>query len=180
MKTKPSLTILLTAAMACAILWAGTALAQDWPDPATVESVTLESVTPEDGTLEDGTPDASEAVAETAPIVRRIPGEAPSLRSLVQVRDAETGEMRAPTEAEWAKLASTLEPLNRSAAGLVETYYPDGTVGVALDGRFQSMSVVHRDAASGQLEPHCNHDAHTITQWVTGADAETEEASDER
>ncbi|MEM6795611.1 MAG: hypothetical protein AAF725_16650, partial [Acidobacteriota bacterium] len=73
---------------------------------------------------------------------------------------------RAPTDEEWARLASTVDPLNRSDAGLVETHYADGTVGVALDGRFQSMMLAKKSDDHEHVEGLCTHDAHTAVNFV--------------
>lgn len=121
-------------------------------------------------------PDTTPAAApEAAPAARpgkvvkvvRIGQEAPAMRDLVMVRDAETGEMRAPTAAEWSKLAVSVDPLFRSDIGLEEMHFEDGTVGVRLGDRYQSMMLTQR-SADGQLTPTCTHDAQTAVDVLEG------------
>ncbi len=52
-----------------------------------------------------------------------------------------------PTPPKWAKLSENLDPLFRSSVGLEEIYYDDGTVGIRLEDRYQSMMLTHRDAS---------------------------------
>ncbi len=104
--------------------------------------------------------------------------EAPGPSGLTIVRDAETGKLRAPTAEEWQSLASSFDPLNRSDAGLVKRHHPDGHVSVVLQGRFQSTTLVHREPATGVIDPTCTHDAETAGKILTGAAAE--EVSDEQ
>lgn len=113
--------------------------------------------------------------------VVRIGQEAPAMRDLVMVRDAETGEMRAPTAAEWSKLAVSVDPLFRSDIGLEEMYFEDGTVGVRLGDRFQSMMLTQR-SADGQHEPTCTHDAQTAVDVLKGQKVagKTEEVRDDQ
>ncbi|MEM1177821.1 MAG: hypothetical protein AAGM22_05725 [Acidobacteriota bacterium] len=133
--------------------------------PATAEAPTL-------------TPDVADV--EAGVILRPIVGDVPEMPALVKVRDAETGDMRAPTPEEMARLQSTMDPLNRSDAGLVERHYPDGTIGVRLDGRFQSMSVVNRNPETGEITPTCTTSAHVVSHKLAATPEETEEDSDVR
>jgi len=102
-------------------------------------------------------------------IVRSIEETVPAASGLMVVRDAETGKLRAPTAEEWQVLATSFDPLNRSDAGLVERHYPDGHVSVVLDGRFQSMTLLRRDAATGEIDPTCTDNAETAGLLLTGA-----------
>lgn len=102
-------------------------------------------------------------------IVRSIEETAPAASGLVVVRDAETGELRAPTAEEWQALATSFDPLNRSDAGLVERHYPDGRVSVLLEGRFQSMTLFRRDAATGEIDPICTNNPATAGLLLAGA-----------
>lgn len=116
--------------------------------------------------------------------MERSPAAQPSApAALVAVRDAVTGELRAPTAAERARLQLSTDPLNRSDAGLEKVFYSDGTVGVRLDGRFQTASVVRRPANAAAQETvdeefSCTHSAPALTQLIaapTSAATEQEE-----
>lgn len=111
---------------------------------------------------------ATGGAAAAAPVIKRIPGTAPSMQGLVVVRDAETGEFRTPNAKEWARLSEHLEPANRFAEGLEELQFPDGTVGVRLDDSFHSFSLVQKDS-HGQTHPSCTTSAQAIVNVVTGA-----------
>lgn len=102
-------------------------------------------------------------------IVRSIEETGPAASGLTIIRDAETGKLRAPTAEEWQVLAANFDPLNRSDAGLVERHYPDGRVSVLLEGRFQSMTLLRRDAATGEIDPVCTHNPETAGLLLTGA-----------
>ena len=104
--------------------------------------------------------------------------EAPGPSGLAVVRDAETGRLRAPTAEEWQSIGSSLDPLNRSDAGLVKRHHPDGRVSVVLQGRFQSTTLVRREPTTGAIAPTCTHDAETAALILNGASAE--ETSDEK
>ena len=120
--------------------------------------------------------DASKEVMEKV-IVRNIESPAPAASGLMVVRDAETGELRAPTAAEWENMAASFDPLNRSDAGLVERHYPDGRVSVVLQGRVQSMALIHRDAVTGENEPSCTHSLEAAGQALAGvAETDTDSA----
>lgn len=124
------------------------------------------------------TPAAAAVSPAAEPVVRKIPGTAQSMQGLVVVRDAETGEMRSPNAEEWAKLAPHVEPANRFAEGLEETYYADGTVGVRLGDSFHSFSMVQK-GSNGHTHPACTTSAQAIVDLVTGA-APTPEVRDEQ
>ncbi len=106
----------------------------------------------------------------------------PERAGLVAVRDAETGELRAPTASEWQELASTFDVLNRSDQGLVERTYSDGSVGVRLEGRFQSVSMINRSSsASGEdvVEATCTHSADTVVAKLASTEAAAESQDDD-
>lgn len=114
-----------------------------------------------------GSEQPSEVVEKV--IIRSIEETVPAASGLTVVRDAETGKLRAPTAEEWQVLATSFDPLNRSDAGLVERHYPDGHVSVVLDGRFQSMTLLRRDAVTGEIDPTCTDNAQTASLLLTGA-----------
>ncbi|MEO1087190.1 MAG: hypothetical protein AAFY88_23385, partial [Acidobacteriota bacterium] len=58
-------------------------------------------------------------------------GEAPDMSGFVAVRDAETGELRAPTPDEMANLQSTADPLMRSDAVAASPAGPSAIAGAA-------------------------------------------------
>lgn len=144
---------LSTVAMAAAML-------PLWAAPA-AESATPAAAAP-----------AATAVAPERKIVKivKIQGEAPSKQGLVAVRDAETGQLRAPNAAEMAKLSENLDPLFRSDVGLETVYWDDGTITVRLEDRYQSMVLTHK-GASGKLEPTCTHDAQKAADVILATPA---------
>jgi hypothetical protein len=77
-----------------------------------------------------------DASAEKATAVH--PGES----GLVVVRDAETGELRAPQGNESAGLLRAVPANNQSDEGLVQVPNPQGGFSMDLKGRFQSYFVV--------------------------------------
>lgn len=119
-------------------------------------------------------PAASAADARPGQVVKVVKiGEAaaaPAMRDMVVVRDAETGQLRAPNAAEWARMSESVDPLYRTDIGLEELHYEDGTVGVRLGDRYQSMMLTRR-SADGKLAPTCTHDAQTATDVLTGQPA---------
>ena len=127
-------------------------------------------------------PSAATASAATAPDAR--PGKvvkvvkigettaAPAMRDMVVVRDAETGQLRAPNAAEWSRMAESVDPLYRTDIGLEELYYEDGTVGVRLGDRYQTMMLTRR-SAGGSLAPACTHSAQVAVDVLTGQPANT-------
>lgn len=127
---------------------------------------------------ESATPAAAAPAATAAPaaaerkIVKivRTQGDAPAKQGLVAVRDAETGQLRAPNAAEMAKLAENLDPLFRSDVGLETVYWDDGTITVRLEDRYQSMVLTHK-GASGKLEPTCTHDAQKAADVILATPA---------
>lgn len=136
----------------------------------------------------DGSPQQAPSAAASSPVaaapasagarpgqvvkVVKIGQEAPAMRDLVVVRDAQTGQLRAPNAAEWSKISVSLDPLYRTDIGLEETYYEDGTVGVRLGDRYQTMMLARR-SADGQLAPSCTHDAQRAADVLTGQPATT-------
>lgn len=96
--------------------------------------------------------------------------QAQTRQGMVVVRDAETGELRAPTADE----ARALHPrTNASAAGAAApapkmVTGPGGRRSVQLGERHMVYSVVTR-GADGKLEEHCVHGAHAADHAVKGA-----------
>lgn len=116
------------------------------------------------------TPATEEEGAETA-----SNGDSfPAASRLVMVRDAETGELRAPTAEEAAAMELGLDPLSHSDAGLTPIFRDHGGVSVVLDGRFQSTSVLQRDA-DGQDRHVCSSGP---ADTVRALEADTEEEVD--
>ncbi len=97
---------------------------------------------------------------------------APAMRDMVVVRDAETGQLRAPNAAEWSRMAESVDPLYRTDIGLEELHYEDGTVGVRLGDRYQTMMLTRR-SAEGALAPACTHSAQNAVDILTGQPANT-------
>lgn len=97
---------------------------------------------------------------------------APAMRDMVVVRDAETGQLRAPSAAEWTRMAESVDPLYRTDIGLEELHYEDGTVGVRLGDRYQTMMLTRR-SAEGALAPACTHSAQNAVDILTGQPATT-------
>lgn len=126
---------------------------------------------------ETPSPTPSQNNARVPVQVRLIPGTPAETSGLVAVRDSETGELRTPTAAELAQLEPYMKSASQSAEGLVETTYSDGSVGVVLDGRFQSFSTARR-TPSGEIAHRCDANSQTLAELILGA--ETPEASDEQ
>lgn len=80
----------------------------------------------------------------------------------VVVRDAETGQLRAPTAAEAAELAAKAKPSSSAATAGVQRALPGGGVALMLDESSMVYSVA-RVNAQGAVEREC----------VTGGDAAT-------
>lgn len=71
------------------------------------------------------------------------------------VRDKVTGQLRTPTPEETRLMVDQLKTLtNRSSEGLKAKQYPNGMVGVNLEGRFGGV-VLGRDTADGGTEVRC-------------------------
>jgi hypothetical protein len=104
---------------------------------------------------------------QTEPVVRRLVDDSPPMSGLVVVRDETTGKLRAPTAEEWERMASDLELLNQSYDGLLETQYPDGTVGITLDGRYQSMVLAHADE-DGVSHSTCSEGPQALVDLILG------------
>lgn len=69
--------------------------------------------------------------------------------------DPATGRLRPPTAAEAQALLAQMQLLLADdGAGLTETVWPDGTVSVDLEGRFQSVALATLDPESGVVT-HC-------------------------
>lgn len=135
---------------------------------------------PQSTSTPDEAKSSSTPATDDRTIVRIVKIEDPATEAaaapqgMIAVRDAETGELRAPTAGEWSELSASFDPLNRSADGLEEIHYADGTVGVRLQGRFQTMSTV-QGADDGSLHAGCTHSAETLGRLLSDepADAST-------
>lgn len=98
------------------------------------------------------------------------PRQAQAQEGMVVVRDADTGELRAPT----AEEARALHPrTNASAAGTAAPapkmiIGPGGRRSVQLGERHMVYSVVTR-GADGKLEEQCVHGAHAAEHALKGA-----------
>ena len=96
--------------------------------------------------------------AEQAPAA---PAAAPAADSMIVVRDAETGQLRAPTADEAAALSAARAPatgrsaLKGSSSPLLETMsHASGAIGVRVSDEVASYSVVSK-RADGTLEAAC-------------------------
>lgn len=162
MRPKAWILSLSTVAMAAAMapLVAAPAAESATPAaPASAASVTVVSA-----------PAAPSAERRIVKVVRLQGQEAPAKRDMVVVKDAETGQFRAPNAEEWARMSADLDPLYRSDVGLEEVYYDDGTVAIRLGDRYQSMMLTHKDA-QGRVQPTCTHDAQTAVDVITHSHA---------
>lgn len=107
---------------------------------------------------------AQEAQRESAP------SPSPSQQGMVVVRDAETGQLRAPTSAE----ARALHPRTNASAAREAAPAPRIIIGpgggrsVQLGERQMVYSVVTRDA-EGKLAEQCVHGEHAAERAVHGA-----------
>ena len=110
------------------------------------------------------------ACAQQAEARQAEPRQVQAQQGMVVVRDADTGELRAPTPSE----ARALHPrTNASAAGAAEpapkmVTGPGGRRSVQLGERHMVYSVVTR-GADGKLEEQCLQGAHAAEHAVTGA-----------
>ena len=110
------------------------------------------------------------ALALPACAQQAAPQQAPSQQGMVVVRDADTGELRAPTADE----ARALHPRSSaSAAGVAApapkmVTGPGGRRSVQLGERQMVYSVVTR-GADGKFEQQCVHGAHAADGAVKGA-----------
>ena len=68
--------------------------------------------------------------------------------------DPKTHELRQPTREEVEELLEAMKPyLDQSSEGLTPVTYPDGTIGLDLQDRFQSVSVARVD--SDEVHARC-------------------------
>ena len=110
------------------------------------------------------------ACAQQAEPKQAEPRQVQTQEGMVVVRDAETGELRAPT----AEEARPLHPrTNASAAGTAApapkmVTGPGGRRSVQLGERHMVYSVVTR-GADGKLEEQCVHGAHAADHALKGA-----------
>lgn len=109
------------------------------------------------------------ALAFPACAQQAVSQAAPAQQGMVVVRDADTGELRAPTADE----ARALHPrTNASAAGTAApapkmVTGPGGRRSVQLGDRHMVYSVVTR-GADGKLEEQCVHGAHAADHALQG------------
>lgn len=106
--------------------------------------------------------------SDSAPAVRVV-------QAMRVVRDAETGELRAPTAQEISRFQRSDAGLDRSSEGLEQVERAGTTVTVDLKGRFLNASVVTIDAA-GVVHGSCV-DAPQQAETVLTGDAEELEAA---
>jgi len=83
-----------------------------------------------------------------SPAVQSAEAMAPGSGALRAYLDPETGGVTigARTADNEELDANTQNALRRDTEGLVEVHHPDGSVSMDLQGRFQSVSMVHKDA----------------------------------
>jgi hypothetical protein len=91
-----------------------------------------------------GTEDAAAHHTEIVPAPDA--GSTPGTAAMRAYLNPETGALEVGVAPVGSAAYQTLDPatqnaLRRDANGLVETYHPDGSVSVNLQGRFQSVSV---------------------------------------
>ena len=167
----PSVRTLLCATAAFAI--ASVAIAQAPAPEASTPSIKLPPVAAKFSSAAIQSSSSLQKVVQPKPathqVVRRLitsgsPTATPQPSALVAVRDAETGQLRAPTAEERSSMQLLGEAHSRSDVGLEETHYDDGTVGVRLGGRFQSALVLNHEHGTT-----CSTDAHHITKLVHAA-----------
>jgi hypothetical protein len=85
---------------------------------------------------------------------------------LVVVRDAATGELRAPEGNELQALEGQMRSMfSDSAEGLKEYPLPGGGFGMNLEGRFQSVAVA-RVGANGKVEWTCAESARQAAKFM--------------
>jgi hypothetical protein len=105
--------------------------------------------------------------AQTAPDQDSAPAPA---AGMLAFRDPVTGQLRPPTEAELEAIRPQLEALfNQSSEGLQEIVLDDGTVGVDLQGRFQT-AVVAVVAEDGTVTTRCVTSREEIAGLLTPAE----------
>ena len=93
------------------------------------------------------------ATAMLAAVFAASPALAVSESGMTVTRDAETGQLRAPSAAEMKALQAARKPSSsRAATAPVEVRYGDGTVGMTL-GDDHMMYSVARVNAQGKVEP---------------------------
>ena len=92
----------------------------------------------------------------------------------------ETGELvtgpdafQLSTQAKENNIDAVENMLSRSAEGLTEVHYPDGRVGVHLQGRFMSASVA-RIGDDGKVETLCTEDMNAAADFMSATEPETD------
>jgi len=95
------------------------------------------------------------------------PAGAPQGQGMVVVRDAQTGELRAPTPAEIRALQPPPSASMTSQAQPAMITGPGGRRSVRLGERHMVYSVVNRDA-EGKLGEQCVHGVHAAERAAKG------------
>jgi hypothetical protein len=125
-----------------------------------------------------------------APAAEKSPGEAveapaapmPAMAAgMVIARDPETGELRAPTAAELAELASGWDAMY-DPEGLESVIFPDGTEMVDLQGRYLLHELAVTDARGDRVH-RCSSEPQVIRALLEASashEGDTEEARDDR
>jgi hypothetical protein len=83
--------------------------------------------------------------SQTTPAVASHDAMAPGEAGLRAFINPETGKVEVGTGAAFEFDADTENALRRDSEGLVEVRHADGSVSVDLQGRFQSVSMIHVD-----------------------------------
>lgn len=91
---------------------------------------------------------------------------APGAAAMIATIDSETGELEVGSRPLSLPLTPELQnAMSRSAEGLIETVHPDGSVSIDLQGRFQSVSVVHLGEHGPDVT--CSDHEHHVTNALT-------------
>ena len=131
-------------------------------------------ITADEPTTAPVDPNTTTAITEGAPVEETADPaiEAPRLDVMRVFLDPESGGLRPPTAAERRamnqKASGHLQnALSRSSEGLVEEKRADGTVGIHLQGRFQTVSVA-RINADGDVVKDCAVSPETAAELLEG------------
>ena len=127
-------------------------------------------------------PATREPAREVKVTIVRAENPRPDVRiagdGLIAVRDAETGELRAPTAEERAFFTEQMSLRAPLPESVPETVAPDGTITAVLGPAFQSYSIAVRDA-DGKLVTTCVASAAEARALLAG-EAGKKERTDER
>ncbi|MFC0252584.1 post-PEP-CTERM-1 domain-containing protein [Massilia consociata] len=105
------------------------------------------------------------ALALPACAAQDTPKDAAAQQGMVVVRDAQTGELRAPTATEMRALQPRASATAAPAAAPKMVTGPDGRRSVRLGERHMVYSVVTR-GSDGKLTDQCVHGVHAAEQAV--------------